>query len=63
MAVTPEQLKANFRQQGKTFKDFATQHNFPYCEVVRVVNGLNKARRGQGHDIAVKLGLKDRQAA
>ena len=59
MPITPEGLKAKFRREGKTFKDFATKHGYPYVEVVRVVNGLNKARRGQGHEIAVKLGLKE----
>jgi gp16 family phage-associated protein len=59
MALTPEQLKAKYRREGKTFKDFATQNSFPYEQVIRVVNGMNKARRGQGHAIAVKLGLKD----
>ena len=63
MALTPEQLKAKFRREGRTFKDFASANNFPYEQVVRVVNGMNKARRGQGHAIAVKLGLKDEVSA
>ena len=63
MALTPEQLKAKYRREGKTFKDFATRHNYPYEQVIRVVNGMNKARRGRGHEIAVKLGLKDGCAA
>jgi gp16 family phage-associated protein len=56
---TPEQVKAQFRREGKTFKDFATENKYPYGEVVRVVNGINKARRGRGHEIAVRLGLKE----
>lgn len=63
MAITPEQLKAKYRREGKTFKDFATTHNYPYEQVIRVVNGMNKARRGRGHEIAVKLGLKDEVTA
>ncbi len=59
MIITPEKLKAKFRREGKTFKDFADQHGYPYGEVVRVVNGINKARRGRGHAIAVALGLKE----
>lgn len=59
MAITPEKLKAKFRSEGRTFKDFATERGFHYGEVVRVVNGINKARRGRGHEIAVALGLKD----
>ena len=63
MAITPEQLKAKYRREGKTFKDFATAHNYPYEQVIRVLNGMNKARRGRGHEIAVKLGLKDEVTA
>jgi gp16 family phage-associated protein len=59
MPITPEKLKEKFKREGKTFKDFATANGYPYNEVVRVVNGINKARRGRGHEIAVKLGLKD----
>lgn len=59
MAITPEKLKAKFRAEGRTFKDFATENGWHYYEVVRVVNGINKARRGNGHKIAVALGLKD----
>jgi gp16 family phage-associated protein len=63
MPITPEKLKAKFRSEGKTFKDFATANSYPYCEVIRVVNGINKARRGRGHEIAVALGLKEEGVA
>jgi gp16 family phage-associated protein len=63
MAITPEKLKAKFKSEGKTFKDFATTNGYPYGEVVRVVNGINKARYGRGHEIAVALGLKDKAVA
>lgn len=59
MPITPEKLKAKFRSEGKTFKDFATERGYHYGEVIRVVNGINKARRGRGHEIAVALGLKE----
>jgi gp16 family phage-associated protein len=62
MPLTPEKLKAQFRSEGRTFKDFAEKNGFHYCEVVRVVNGINKARRGNGHRIAVALGLKEETA-
>ncbi len=61
-AITPEKLKAVFRAEGKTFKDFATENGYPYHEVIRVISGTNKARRGRGHQIAVHLGLKDPSA-
>lgn len=63
MAITPEKLKAKFRAEGMTFKAFADSNGYPYGEVVRVVNGISKARRGRGHQIAVQLGLKDSGAA
>ena len=59
MPLTPEQVKTQFKREGKTFKAFADSNGYPYCEVVRVINGINKARRGRGHEIAVKLGLKE----
>lgn len=58
MSLTPEQLKSKFKREGRTFKAFAEAKGYPYHEVVRVVNGVNKATRGRGHEIAVALGLK-----
>ena len=62
MTITPEQLKANFRAQGKTVKSFAEENGYPYHEVIRVIAGVNKARRGRGHQIAVHLNLKAKDA-
>lgn len=59
MALTAAQIKQKFREEGKTFKGFAEQHNFPEVQVYRVMNGTIKATRGRGHQIAVALGLKD----
>ncbi len=59
MPITPEKLKTKFRNEGRTFKEFATKNGYPYHEVIRVLNGINKGHRGRGHDIAVKLGLKE----
>jgi gp16 family phage-associated protein len=56
--LTPEQLKAKFVREGRTFSEWARQNGFPPVEVYKVVNGLSKGRWGRGHDIAVKLGLK-----
>jgi gp16 family phage-associated protein len=58
MATTPAQLKQKFRHQGKSFADWARQNGYSYHQVICVVNGFNKATRGKGHEIAVKLGLK-----
>lgn len=63
---TPEQVKADFRAQGKTFSQFARENGVHVNEVYKVLNGQYRARYGQAHEIAVKLGLKaqpQRQAA
>jgi len=59
MALTPEQVKDKFRNEGKTFRAFAHEHGFPEMQVYRVMNGTIKGTRGRGHKIAVALGLKD----
>ncbi|CRZ20616.1 DNA-binding protein [Kingella kingae] len=58
MALTPEQVKKNFKQKGITFSGWAREHGYRPQEVIRVVNGFSKASYGKGHEIAVKLGLK-----
>lgn len=57
--ITPEQLKANFQAQGKTYVQWAEENGYPDWAVYRVINGTTKAYRGRAHEIAVKLGLKD----
>lgn len=59
MALTPEQVKANFEREGKTFSQWAEEKGFRSTDVYKVVNGLSKAKRGIGHQIAVELGLKE----
>lgn len=56
--MTPEELKAKFEREGRTFADWANDHGYTPQEVYRVVNGLTKAKYGKVHTIAVKLGLK-----
>ncbi len=55
---SPESVKRELRQQGKTLKEFAKEHNFPEVQVYRVMNGTIKGTRGLGHQIAVALGIK-----
>ncbi len=57
-AITPEQLKAKFENEGKTFSGWAEDHGYTRQAVYRVVNGFAKAKRGKAHEIAVALGLK-----
>ena len=56
--MTPEQVKAMFRQQGKTFTQWAQDNGYSRNAVYRVLNGFDKATYGKSHEIAVKLGLK-----
>ena len=55
---TPEQVKQEFRAEGKTFSQFAREKNVHVNEVYKVLNGQYKAHYGQAHEIAVALGLK-----
>lgn len=57
-SLTPEQLKAKFEREGKTFSGWAEERGYTRQDVYRVVNGMVKAKRGKGHQIAVELGLK-----
>lgn len=56
---TPQQIKDEFNRRGETFADWAKSNGFPPYLVSQVITGKNAASRGQGHRIAVLLGLKD----
>lgn len=56
--MTPQEVKDKFIREGKTFTDWAAENGYRRQDVYRVLNGLSKAQRGKGHEIAVKLGLK-----
>lgn len=60
--MTPEKIKQQLRNQGKTISDWAKEHGYPRHEVYRVLNGQSKAYYGRAHRIAVDLGLKRRVA-
>jgi gp16 family phage-associated protein len=57
-ALTPEQVRANLRAQGKTVASWARDHDFRLQDVYRVMGGQYKGYYGKAHDIAVALGLK-----
>lgn len=61
--MTPQQIKDNLRQQGKTITQWAAEHGYPRQAVYRVLNGVEKAAFGRAHAIAVDLGLKPRSRA
>ncbi len=56
--MTLDQVKKRFEREGKTFTGWAREHGFNPRTVIAVVNGVNKGRRGQAHDVAVALGIK-----
>lgn len=56
--LTPEQLKAKFAREGKTFSGWAEERGYSRFDVYKVINGMVKGRRGKAHQIAVDLGLK-----
>lgn len=62
MPLKPEQLKSQFKREGRSFAQWARDNGYDYHDVIRVVNGFNKGVRGRGHEIACKLGLKERAA-
>ena len=55
---TPDQVKIDFDNAGKTFAEWAISNGFEPQDVYKVLNGQAKAKRGKGHRIAVLLGLK-----
>lgn len=51
-------VKQRLYAQGKTIKQWAEENGYSPTQVYRVMRGENKALYGEGHNIAVKLGLK-----
>lgn len=56
--LTPEEAKQRLYAKGVTLTQFAEQHGFKYRTVSEVVRGVNKALYGEGHRVAVALGIK-----
>jgi gp16 family phage-associated protein len=52
------EITEQFELEGKTVQAWAAQNNFRPANVYAVLTGRCKCRRGEGHRIAVKLGLK-----
>ncbi|MDO5650531.1 MAG: DNA-binding protein [Moraxella sp.] len=51
-------VKARLYAEGTTLKQWAEDNGYSPTQVYRVMRGENKALYGEGHAIAVKLGLK-----
>jgi gp16 family phage-associated protein len=59
---TPDAAKRALYAKGITLKEFATCHGFKYRTVSEVVRGVNKGLYGEGHQVAVALGIKSTAA-
>jgi gp16 family phage-associated protein len=57
-ALTPDQVRQQLRQRGKTLTQWAEERGYDRKAVYRVINGADKAYYGRAHEIAVALGLK-----
>jgi gp16 family phage-associated protein len=58
MTYTADQIKTQFKKDGRTIVAWSAERGFVYKDVIRVLNGFSKASRGKGHEIAVALGMK-----
>lgn len=56
---TPDEARAEFQRQGVSISSWALANGFSTNLVFEVLSGRKKCTRGQAHNIAVKLGLKD----
>lgn len=55
---TAEQVKTELRAKGMTLAQWAQQNGYDRDTVYKVIGGTRKGWFGKGHEIAVKLGLK-----
>jgi gp16 family phage-associated protein len=55
---SPAEAKAALYAKGMTLKEFAAQNHFTYRTVSEVIRGVNKGLYGEGHRVAVALGIK-----
>lgn len=63
MTRTAEQIRAEFQRKGISIASWATAHSFNTNLVFEVLAGRKKGVRGQSHEIAVKLGMKEGEIA
>lgn len=59
MTRTPDEIRAEFQRNGISIAAWATAHGFNTNLVFEVLAGRKKGIRGQSHQIAVMLGLKE----
>lgn len=56
---TPDDVREELGRQGISITSWAIANKFSPSLVYEVMAGRKKCTRGQSHQIAVKLGLKD----
>lgn len=59
MLRTPEEVRAEFQRKGISIAQWSLANGFNTQLVFEVLAGRKKGIRGQSHQIAVKLGLKE----
>ena len=55
---TPEEAKYWLKANGITVTEWARQHGFNRLTVTDLLNGRRKGTHGEGHLVAVALGIK-----
>lgn len=55
---SPAAAKLEIQAKGMTLKAWAESQGFKYRTVSEVVRGVNKGHYGEGHRVAVALGIK-----
>lgn len=56
---TPDDVRAEFKRKGVSVSSWSIANGFSTTLVFEVLAGRKKCMRGQSHNIAVKLGLKE----
>lgn len=56
---TPHEVRNEFIRKGISIASWARANGFDKGTVSQVLGGGNAATRGQGHKVAVLLGIKD----
>lgn len=59
MTRTPQEARADLSRKGISISQWAASNGFSGPLVFEVLNGKRKCIRGQSHNIAVALGLKE----
>ena len=56
---TPQEVLDGFARKGLSIRKWAIANNFHPATVSKVIRGQRGTRIGQGHKIAVMLGIKE----